>query len=94
MLQRKTYKHEAIINAQIDEIKKLKQELADARALAEDLLPYVKDYIGYGLGLGEKPENHEEDECLDCVWHKKAIEWKERFDSGEIAVILGSRAKL
>ncbi len=83
------HRHEEIINAQIDEIKRLKKRLTDIQNLAIELLPYLQEFVTNGLGLGESPAGHENcEECADCMWHKKATEWKARFDSGEIDSLL------
>ena len=70
--------------------KKIIEQRDEARKLAEELIPYVKDYIMFGLELGQmRPEEHNEDNCFDCDWNRRAIAWDDRFQSGEIDRILG-----
>lgn len=75
-----------------EEVVRLTTERDSARTLAAELIPYVRDYIAYGLQLGEKPEGHDEDDCFDCLWYELACKWQARFDSGEIdAIINGTK---
>ncbi len=70
--------------------KKIVEQRDEARALVEELLPYIKDYVQYGLELTiNEPDAHYEDDCRECQWNRNAIAWKARFDNGEIARILG-----
>lgn len=71
-----------------NDVERLIAERDSARTLAAELIPYVRDYIAYGLQLGEKPEGHVEDGCFDCMWYSLACDWQARFDSGEIDAII------
>lgn len=71
--------------------KKIIEQRDEARKLAEELLPYLRDYINFGLELGQmRPEEHNEDDCFDCAWNRRAIAWQARIDSGEIYRIIGN----
>ena len=70
--------------------KKIIEERDEARKLAEELMPLLINAVNFGLQLGDsKPEDHDEDDCLDCQVYRESLVWKERLDSGEIDRVLG-----
>ena len=72
------------------EIEQLKLERDMARALAYELLPFLQDYVKFGVqGIGAPPDEHEADGCPDCEFYEEAVMWKSRLESGEIAQIIG-----
>lgn len=53
-------------------------------SLIEEIIPYLLNDIKCALQMGPIPEGHDNDNCEDCRWYKRAIAWKQRIDAGEI----------
>jgi hypothetical protein len=54
------------------------------RVQVEELLPYAKREIEFGLSIGPPPDGAEDD-CADCLSYKSAVEMQQRLDDGEFS---------
>lgn len=66
-------------NEAINEIQRL-------RALVDDLRPFMEDDVRCALDMGHFTKDHPEDDCNDCKWYARALEWQQRINDGELNV--------
>lgn len=52
------------------------------RAQVEELLPYMKNAVEFGLSIGPAPEGHSDD-CEDCTYYQLSLERQQRLAAGE-----------
>ena len=60
--------------------------------LVAEILPLLISDVHNGLMIGPPPDGHIDDNCEDCQWYKKSLEWDERIRSGEFEELINLNA--
>ena len=62
----------------------LLQEIERLQTLLGEVIPYLLHDVECAIQMGPMPVGHEDDDCEDCRWYRKAVAWKSRIDAGEL----------
>lgn len=66
-------------------VKALK-EIARLQALVKELTPFMREDVKAALEMGPASNDHSRDDCDDCLWYERALEWERRINKGELNV--------